>query len=53
MAAFILLQIGVARVQNIGGFIVLRFLSGVAASPPATLVAGTISDVHFLFRQRD
>lgn len=42
---FILLQIGVARVHNIGGFLVLRFLSGIAASPPATLGAGTITDV--------
>jgi MFS family permease len=45
MAVFIVLQIGVARVQNIGGFLVLRLLSGVAASPPATLGAGTITDV--------
>jgi len=45
MTVFILLQIGVARVQNIGGFLVLRFLSGVAASPPATLGAGTNTDV--------
>ena len=46
MAVYVILQIGVARVQNIGGFLVLRFLSGVAASPPATLGAGTITDVH-------
>ena len=45
MAVFIILQIGVARVQNIGGFLVLRLLSGIAASPPATLGAGTIIDV--------
>ena len=48
MIVYIILQIGVARVQNIGGFLVLRFLSGVAASPPATLGAGTITDVHSL-----
>jgi hypothetical protein len=42
---FIILQIGVALVDNIGGFLVLRFLSGVAVSPPATLGAGTITDV--------
>lgn len=47
MAVFIVLQIGVALVHNIGGLLVLRFLSGVAASPPATLGAGTITDVHF------
>ena len=46
MAVFIILQIGVARVENIAGFLVLRFLSGVAASPPATLGAGTITDVR-------
>jgi MFS transporter, DHA1 family, multidrug resistance protein len=45
MAVFIILQIGVALVHNIGGFLVLRFLSGVAVSPPATLGAGTITDV--------
>jgi MFS family permease len=45
MVVFIVLQIGVARVQNIGGFLALRFLSGVAVSPPATLGAGTITDV--------
>ena len=48
MFVFIILQIGVAQVQNIGGFIVLRFLCGVAASPPATLGAGTITDVCHL-----
>jgi hypothetical protein len=46
MAVYVILQIGVARVQNIAGFLVLRFLSGVAVSPPATLGAGTITDVH-------
>jgi len=45
MGVFFVLQIGVALVQNIEGFLVLRFLSGVAASPPATLGAGTITDV--------
>lgn len=45
MVLFVIIQIGVARVQNIGGFILLRFLSGVASSPPATLGAGTITDV--------
>ena len=48
MAVFIILQIGVARVQNIAGLLVLRFLSGIAASPPATLGAGTMGDVYFL-----
>jgi MFS family permease len=45
MVVFILLQIGVARAQTIGGLLALRFLSGVAVSPPATLGAGTITDV--------
>lgn len=45
MAAFIVVQIGVALVHNIGGFLFLRLLSGVAVSPPATLGAGTITDV--------
>jgi MFS family permease len=45
MAVFIVLQIGVARVQNVSAFLVLRFLSGVAVSPPATLGIGTITDV--------
>jgi MFS family permease len=43
--AFIVLQIGVALVHNIGGFLFLRLLSGIAVSPPATLGAGTITDV--------
>jgi len=45
MGVFFVLQIGVALVQNVEGFLILRFLSGVAASPPATLGAGTITDV--------
>lgn len=45
MAVFIVLQIGVALVHNIGGFLFLRLLSGIAVSPPATLGAGTITDV--------
>jgi hypothetical protein len=45
MAVFIVLQIGVALVHNIGGFLFLRLLSGIAVSPPATLGAGTINDV--------
>jgi len=50
MGVFFVLQIGVALVQNVEGFLVLRFLSGVAASPPATLGAGTITDVFPLSR---
>jgi MFS family permease len=44
------LQIGVALVQNIGGFLALRLLSGIACSPPATLGAGTITDVYALYQ---
>ena len=45
MMVFVVLQIGVALVDNVGGFLVLRLLSGIAVSPPATLGAGTITDV--------
>ena len=51
MGIFLVLQIGVALVQNIGGFLVLRLLSGIACSPPATLGAGTITDVSSPFTQ--
>ena len=45
MFVFVVLQIGIARSPNIGAFLALRCLAGIAASPPATLGAGTITDV--------
>lgn len=43
---FVLLQVGTALVDDIGWFLVLRFLSGFFGSPPLATVGASISDMY-------
>jgi len=43
---FVLLQVATARVNDLGGFLVLRFLAGFFGSPPLATAGASIADMY-------